>query len=134
MKTESQLGIYMDHTSAIIVELKGYAVFQSRLSSGFTQEDRELALKKSENLMNNKKQHEKAHYYKLISETIRNSNEVLLFGPTDAKNELYNLLKKNHLFDKIKIEVKGSDKMEEIQVNEFVKEYFAEVRASSLRF
>ena len=50
--------------------------------------------------------------------------EVILFGPTEARNELLNLLKENHLFDKIKIAVKPADKMSEIQRNSFVKEYF----------
>jgi len=31
--------------------------------------------------------------------------EVVLFGPTDAKNELSNMVKTDHLFDEIKIEV-----------------------------
>ena len=51
-------------------------------------------------------------------------DEVILFGPTEAKNELLNLLRENHLFDKIKIEVKTADKMTEIERNTFVKEYF----------
>jgi len=52
-----------------------------------------------------------------------NYDEVLLFGPTDAKSELVNTIKDNHLFEKIKIEVKPADKMTEIEQHEFLKEF-----------
>jgi hypothetical protein len=48
----------------------------------------------------------------------------VLFGPTDAKNELLNQIKTDHLFEGIKIEVKNSDKMTEDQMQTFVRDYF----------
>lgn len=124
MKTLSQLGIYMDHSKAIFLELKDDAILHNSISSDFTKEDKEIALSKSEKLMHNKELHELTHFYKKISDTIRDFQEVLLFGPTEAKNELYNLLKKNHLFDKIKIGVKATDKMEQSEMDVLVLEYF----------
>ncbi len=47
-----------------------------------------------------------------------------LFGPTNAKTELVNILKSDHHFDKVKIDVKPADKMTVNQQEEFVKEYF----------
>jgi hypothetical protein len=52
------------------------------------------------------------------------NDEVILFGPTEAKSELLNIVRDNHLFDHIRIEVKPADKMTEIQRNTFVKEYY----------
>jgi hypothetical protein len=124
MKTVSQLGIYMDHSTALFLELKDDAILHNSISSDFTHEEKEIALNKSEKLMHNKENHEQSHFYKQISDTIRNFQEVLLFGPTEAKSELFNLLKTNHLFDAIKIEVKGSDKMEQSQMDTFVRNYF----------
>ena len=74
--------------------------------------------------MHNKEQHEQLAYYKAIAAVIKNYEEVLLFGPTDAKTELFNLLKADHHFDKINIETKHADKMTENQQHAFVKEYF----------
>ena len=74
--------------------------------------------------MHVKEQHLQSGYYKKLSETIRNYQEVVLFGPTDAKSELLNLLKGNHLFENIKFEVKNTDKMTENQMHVFVREYF----------
>jgi len=55
---------------------------------------------------------------------MKDYDEVLLFGPTNAKNELVNILKVDHHFDEIKIEVKPADKMTENQQLAFVKEHF----------
>ena len=66
-----------------------------------------------------------AEFYKQLSEIIKNYKEVLLFGPTDAKVELHNILKANHLFANIKIDVKQADKMTEHQEHAFVREHFA---------
>ena len=53
--------------------------------------------------MHNKEQHEQSDYYKKLGETIKNYTEVLLFGPTDAKVELFIVgsiiqIFKQHLF------------------------------------
>ena len=74
--------------------------------------------------MRHKEEHEELAYYKAIAAEISKYEEVLLFGPTDAKTELLNLLKENHLFDKMDIETRQADKMTENQQHAFVKEYF----------
>jgi hypothetical protein len=59
-----------------------------------------------------------------LGDVILDYEKVVLFGPTDAKNELLNLLLDNHLYDNIKIAVKPTDKMTESQMSVFVKDYF----------
>jgi len=56
---------------------------------------------------------------------IKNYDEVLLFGPSEAKAELYNILKAEHQFTKIKIEIKQTDKLTENQQHAFVRDYFS---------
>ena len=56
----------------------------------------------------------------------------MLFGPTNAKTELLNLLKADHHFDKINIETKQADKMTENQQHAFVREYFFKHLSSAL--
>lgn len=124
MKTTKQLGIWMDHSTAFVLELKNDAIIQNNVVSEFTHDEKEFTLSKGEKTMHNTKQQEQSSYYKTLSATIRNYHEVVLFGPTDAKNELLNILKADHLFDNIKIEIKNSDKMTETQMHTFVKEYF----------
>jgi len=85
---------------------------------------KENSLEKGENLMHNKQQHQRSEYYKRLSEVIRNYEEVVLFGPTTAKNELANLLKDDHHFEKVKVVVKHADKMTENQQHAFVRKHF----------
>ena len=59
-----------------------------------------------------------------MSYVINDYNEVLLFGPTDAKTELFNVLKNNRQFEKIKISVQAADNMTDNQQKAFVKDFF----------
>ena len=125
MEIEKKLGIWMDHASAHIMEFTANAVEIKTIESKFTHQAKEFSLSKSENLMHTKEQHEQADYYKKIGHVIKKYNEVILFGPTEAKVELLNILRADHLFSKIKIEVQQTDKMSENQQHTFVKEYFS---------
>lgn len=115
----------MDHSSAHLMEFTTDPIETKTLSSDFTHRDKENSLGRSENQMHNREQHQQAEYYKKLGEIIRHYEAVILFGPTDAKVELFNHLKTDHLFAKIKIEVQKTDKMTENQQHAFVKEYFS---------
>jgi hypothetical protein len=52
---------------------------------------------------------------------------VLLFGPTNAKKELYNLLKEDSHYSGIKIKIMETDKMNPKQKQAFVIQHFSEV-------
>ena len=125
MATAKNLGIWMDHSSAHIMEFTTDPIETKTIDSKFTHEAKENALGKSERLMHNKEQHQESEYYKKLGEVIRNYDEVILFGPTDAKVELWNLLKADHHFAKIKIETQSTDKMTENQQHAFVKKHFS---------
>lgn len=122
---ENKLGIWMDHASANLIEFTVEPMVTDTISSKFTHAEKEHSLSKNENLMHNKEQHQQAEYYKELANIIKNYSEVVLFGPTDAKVELYNLLKKDHLFNEIKLEIKQTDKMTDKQQHAFVKEHFS---------
>lgn len=114
----------MDHANAHIIEFSKEPSQTQTIASKFTHDVKEDTLSKSESLMHNKEQHEQSDYYKHLGETIKKYDEVLLFGPTDAKVELFNLLKADHHFAKTKIEVKSADKMTENEQHAFVREHF----------
>lgn len=125
MTTAKKLGIWMDHSSAHLMEFTTDPIKTTTLSSDFTHQDKMNSLGRSENQMHNKERHLNSEYYKKLGEVIRNYEEVVLFGPTDAKVELHNLLAENHLFVRVKIKVKQTDKMTENQQHAFVKDYFS---------
>jgi len=125
MTTVKNLGIWMDHSSAHIMELTINPIETTIVESKFTHQKKEESLSKGEKVMHNKEQHQQTAYYKTLGETIKNYEDVLLFGPTDAKTELLNVLRSDNNFAKIKIEIKQSDKMTENQEHAFVRNYFS---------
>jgi stalled ribosome rescue protein Dom34 len=124
MKTLKKIGIWMDHSNAHLIEFDSEIKETKTITSDFTFQDREETLQRSESEMHNKEQHKQNTYYKNLAKIIKNFDEVILFGPTDAKMELYNDLKENHQFDKIKIEVKNADNMGDEKQRRFVDDYF----------
>lgn len=124
MKNIKQLGIWMDHSNAYLMELINDTVVTNKIVSELSNPEAEFNFYKGEKLIHKKEQHLQISFYHKIGDAIRNYQAVVLFGPTDAKSELLNLLKTDHLFDKIIIEVKNSDKMTESQMQTFVREYF----------
>lgn len=124
METKKQIGIWMDHSVAHIMEPKNNEIVTNSVLSEFTTEQKQNSLGKNENLMHNKERTLQSKYYKNIMDVIKGRQEVLLFGPTTAKDELLNLLKADHHFENVKIKVESADKMTENQQRAFVKNYF----------
>ncbi|MBC7389089.1 MAG: hypothetical protein H7329_07760 [Opitutaceae bacterium] len=115
----------MDHSSAHIMEYTSVPVESKIITAKSLRNGHMNSEDTSENKKHNIEQHQLSEYYKELGETIKNFDEVLLFGPTDAKIELFNLLRADRHFEKIKIDTKQSDKMTDNQQQAFVSEYFA---------
>jgi len=60
-----------------------------------------------------------------LGDVIKNYEDVIIFGPTNAKSELLNILKADHHFEKIKLEIEQTDKMSQNQQHAFVTDYFS---------
>jgi len=123
MTTQKNLGIWMDHSTANLIDLDSKKKSES-IASNFTTNTKEDALNKSERLMHNKRQQMHEAYYREIADKILKYNSVLLFGPTNANIELHNYLSKDLHFKNIKIEVVSADKMTDNQQVAFVKNHF----------
>ena len=124
MKINHKIGIFMDHASALFIKFPIDEATNHTLFSSFTNSEKQDSLDKSEQLMHNKEINQQNEFYQKIGDEIRHFNEVMLFGPTNAKTELHNMLKKNHLFADIKINIQQTDKLTANQKIAFVKEYF----------
>ena len=125
MKTVKKLGIWMDHSTANIMELlSNTTVISKSVESTPAFPEQVENLRMDESLMHNKEQNQYADFYKKLSYIINDYSEVLLFGPTDAKSELFNFLKDNRRFEKIKISVQPADKLTDNQQKAFVKDFF----------
>ncbi|MBC7587161.1 MAG: hypothetical protein H7178_02290 [Chitinophagaceae bacterium] len=125
MTPRKKSGVWMDHSMAYLIELASEHTEPTTIESPFTQEVKIESLGKSEHIMHNKQQDLQWVYYKQLGDTIKNYDEVLLFGPSTAKNELANLLKTDHHFDKIKVVIENAEKMTENQMQAFVRDHFS---------
>jgi stalled ribosome rescue protein Dom34 len=123
MNTKKNLGIWMDHSTANLIDLEANKN-KSSIASKFTFETKEDALTRSESLMHNKRQQMNEKFYKKIGSEILKYNHVLLFGPTNAKVELHNYLHEDLHFKNIKIDTKSADNMTDNEQVAFVKNHF----------
>lgn len=123
MKTQKKVGIWMDHLNANLIDLKATDGNRT-ITSKFNYDVQDEAIRKSENGMHNKRQQLTEDYYKEIADVILMYNHVLLFGPTNAKTELYNYIMEDLRFKDIKFTVEPADKMTDNQKDAFVKKFF----------
>ena len=118
------LGIWMDHVSANLMEYSD-TIETLTVAASSTNNVKDEAQDKGEKALHHKEQQHLGAYYKKLGEAIKNYEEVLLFGPTTAKVELFNSLREDLHFEKIKIEVMQTDKMTEKQQHAFVRDHFS---------
>lgn len=123
MESLKNLGIWMDHSSAKLIDVN-LEKNNSSITSKFTSNTKEEALNRSETIMHNKEQQMHEAYYKEIADEILKYDHVLLFGPTNAKMELHNYLNKDLHFKDIKIDIEPADKMTDNEKDAFVKKHF----------
>ena len=125
MKTIKQLGIYIDYTNAFLMELINKMIVSRDIEF---ENNKEIEIYQDNSIKyvidNEKHHHLRSAYYLELCDIIKNYNQVVLFGPNDAKNELFNLLEFDHNFDSIKIHNENTDNLTEIQMHDYVKMYF----------
>ena len=118
------LGIWMDHSNAFLMELYNHKISSEKIILK-TEKKEDDSVENNEIQIHSKEESQhRAAFFKEISNIIRNYQDVLLFGPTDAKNELYNLLCADHRFENTKFVLRNTDKMTEDEMYKFVVEYF----------
>jgi hypothetical protein len=106
MTTIKNLGIWMDHSNAHLMEISPNTIKTDFIASQSLQHE------------------EKADYLKKIGEIILNYEGVILFGPTDAKIDLLYTIIDDSRFANIKIQIKQTASMTEEQEHCFVRDYF----------
>lgn len=124
MTKKKYLGIWMDHSTAHCMDCTEDKIETTIVESAFTRQLRKETLGKSESIMHNKEQHLQHDYYLELKEKVRNYDAVVLFGPSNAKDELFNMLREDHLFSTIKIAVKDTDYMTKSEEYSFVEDFF----------
>ena len=124
MNKEKQLGICMDHSNAQLLKISDGNILLQNIESESKPKVEKVNVDTHE--IHGKERHQlQSAYFKKISNIILNYEDVLLFGPTDAKRELFNLINEDPHFENIKIELRTTDKMSERQMHDYVIEFFS---------
>jgi 2-succinyl-5-enolpyruvyl-6-hydroxy-3-cyclohexene-1-carboxylate synthase len=124
MKTIKKIAVYMDHFTANIIEYANDAKEVKTIKSEFNHLEKEKILQKGESHLHNKEQDMQNMFYKKLREELLNYDEVLLFGATNAKTELSNILKADNKFTNVEIIVKNTDKLSDKKQIAFVNDCF----------
>jgi hypothetical protein len=125
MKINKRLGIYLNYQQANLIEFTSNPLETKTVDSDFTHEEKLETIQKGEKAMHHKEQHEQLAYFKKLGEVIKQYDEVLLFGPTKAKNELYNLLLGDNHFNKIDVTIVITDEITLKEQQDTVMQYFS---------
>ncbi len=78
----------------------------------------------NEDHKHNREQNLMRHYYKAIAEKLKNYEEILITGPTQAASEFRNFYAENHLLQGKKITIEKSDYVSENELLSKIKNHF----------
>lgn len=134
---KNSTGVWLDHATAKIIEIKNGKAIITTVQSPYKRHIRVpgLSIKKErsghdfyyypEYKLHHRKMHDLSSFYNDLSDKIKEYDQIVLFGPANAKKELYNFLKKNRNLRTKSISTESTGKMSEKQMAAFVKDYFS---------
>ena len=122
MEKKKRLGIWISDLDAHLMDFKTDIIELNTIESTFTQQDKFEEEDDRKRQAKEKRKHNKFH--KELSETIKYYDEVVIFGPSESKKNLVDILSSDEKFAHIKIVVKDIENLTESQQYNFVKEHF----------
>lgn len=136
VKTEKTIGVWLDHRKAHFIDVsKSNAVVET----AFSDMESNLRYKReagngtllgnnrstnSEHHAHNREQRILDDYYKMITDRLKGYDDILLFGPSNAKYELSNKLNGDKHFAQKRIDVVSADHLTENQMVAEVRKFF----------
>lgn len=132
---KQRIGVWLDKEKALVINLTENNHKIKTIESDISNRDRFEGETKEygrfggqflsmENKKKNRIKNQSVEYLKRIISQIKNSDEIVLFGPAELKTDLEKLiLKDNNLKGKL-VGVKTADSMTENQIVAWVKEFY----------
>ncbi|MDD3323264.1 MAG: hypothetical protein PHS59_17660 [Paludibacter sp.] len=124
MKKNKQLSIWMDYSNALLMELYNHKIISRRIAVKPPEKNKIKVDTPEVTILTKEQKNKQLKYFKEISDIVINYQEVLLFGPTEAKNDLLALLKEDYHYKNIIFELMNTNKMKEAKIHDFVIEHF----------
>jgi stalled ribosome rescue protein Dom34 len=123
MKINKKIGIWMDYSVAYITQLRDNMLETTIVNSHHPDQEKGMDTDRS----GGSRERVYDQYYMKLGEIISDYDEVLLFGPGEAKQQLINRLRANYLFSNIKIELRPGYRMSRDEQHEFFRNHFMKV-------
>jgi molybdopterin converting factor small subunit len=136
---KKQIGVWLDHSEAHFIGHSDSGAYTiETVQSPYERNKREAGensdhtrfgananyTSNNENRKHNIAQNELNRFFDELESKLEPYDEILLFGPTTAKEQLYNRLSENKQFAGKTISVKPSDKLSQVHKEMFVADYF----------
>ena len=112
----------MDHTIAYLYECKNNTVVTNTIASRNRHDLGDFYSHKESDGTLSPRPKQFSAFFQEISDVIIGYEDVILFGPTGSKNELFNHLLHNHLFDRINMAIKQMERLDDSEREAFVLE------------
>lgn len=123
MGVTKKLGIWMDYSMANLMEFTTIPFEVKIVKSNSFDTKNQLSLESNSMHLSNANQL-LSIYYNTIANEIKNYDRIILFGPTNAKLELFDVLSEDERLIKTKFEIRDTDTMTNNEQYEFIKKYF----------
>lgn len=124
MEKTKKIAVYMDHFMANIIEYTNSAAAKKTIKSEFNRSEKKEILQKGESQIHNKEQNLQLEFYSKLRDELLDYNSVLLFGSTNAKTELLNILQADAKFLNVEFTLKNTDKLTDNEQIAFVDDCF----------
>ncbi|MBE2247342.1 MAG: hypothetical protein IAE67_08795 [Candidatus Competibacteraceae bacterium] len=136
---KKRIAVFLDQTEARLISIQeGVAAFEDVVESPYTGQRREpgegsddtrftnsfSSFSNNEFSKNRIMENELNSYYKQLESRLESYDEILLFGPGQAKKELRNRMDEMVAYRKKEIRVENCDRMTDNQLLEFVRNQF----------
>ena len=129
-----KIAVWLDHSEAKLITFENKVANTETINSGVETHIRidgegsessrfGVGTTNNENRNNNRHSNELSGYYKALAGKLKSYDEILLFGPTNAKEQLKNMLVSDKSFSGKSIEIKSSDKLTPNQLVAFAREH-----------
>jgi hypothetical protein len=132
------IGVWLDHSKAHLISISNGSAHIETIESPHQRLERiegqgsdhtrfrGTAFSNNEDRKQNKERQEKIAYYKSIMSALSEYKYILLFGPTNAKVELFHQISEDKNFADKLISVENADKLTKNQMVAYVKKFFGE--------
>lgn len=122
MAASKKLGIWMDHSVAYLTDFTSNTfeikAIESKIADTFKSINSTVIATGRNKTLN--------VYYNRILMEVKEYNNILLYGPSEAKMEFFDVISEDEQLMRLHIEIKETEAMSKNEQQQFIKNYFSQ--------